>query len=227
MRGRGAPRGGLLFPSVDLYVPDPGADHAFGRASDRQVSCRGTGNGRRCGADSNEYVRRSGRRGRLGAHGVARKPDPGLGLDRQSGRFGRSVDRAGCRQHLHASRRIDRGRLGRGPVGQADARQVPKLHAGYDACDGRVPREGDRADRRRGYRLALAPRSVRGRGDGGSERGRQRDAPRVDADGRRSRAEAFQRGQRLVGGRGVAAGRRRTIRSTCTSPRRSTACWAG
>lgn len=53
--------------------------------------------------------------------------------------------------------------------------------------------------------MALAPRSARGRGDGGPERGRQHDASRADADGRRSRAEAFQRGQRLVGGRGVAA----------------------
>ena len=149
-------RGRFYGAEVGLYLPDPRRHHAVGRTADREMPRAGGRDGSRPGGYPNEYVRRSRRGGRFDPHDAAQFPDSGMGVDRQPGRFGRRVDRAGGRSHLHSSGRQYRRRVGGRSAGAADAGQVPEFHARDNAVDGRSPRQGRGAGRRNGYRLALA-----------------------------------------------------------------------
>lgn len=183
---------------------------------------------RRTGADPAQHLRRTGQRRRLDPHDDPQFAGTGLGLYRQPGRFGRGAHRDRGRAYLHASGRQYRRSLGRGPERQADARQVPELHARDDARDGRSARQGDRTHRRRRHPLALAARPAGRRGDGRAHGGRQHDrrGARLHRVGKR-RNTLTAKGRPPPWTKCLHRAAYSSTRCTNTPPRGSTACWAG
>ena len=173
---------------------------------------------RRTGADPAQHLRRTGQRRRLDPHDDPQLAGTGLGLYRQPGRFGRGAHRDRGRAYLHASGRQYRRSLGRGPERQADARQVPELHARDDARDGRSARQGDRTHRRRRHPLALAARPAGRRGDGRAHGGRQHDRRGARLHRVGSVGTPLQRRDGLHRGRSACTGRRTAVHAARIHP---------